>query len=130
MKYFTYILLGSLLVLGALYGLLSPMRRGELAQKPVYAALQSSWLKHRDGRDLVIEERPDGLLLVGVFDEQGRRVWMALNVVREDGALYIVPISTESGIKCETIELIAQRYSMDAEVKARLKSACVPVARV
>ncbi|WP_148650218.1 hypothetical protein [Lysobacter capsici] len=129
MKKFALVLLGFLLALGALYWFLSPMRRGELAQKPIYAALQSSWLKHRDRRDSVIEERPNGLLLVGVLDEKERRVWIALNESRDDGALYIIPISAESGIKCETISLITRRFSLDAEVADRLKSACIPAAQ-
>lgn len=116
------------LAFAGLYWIVEPMRHGELVQKPVYASLQGAWNKHRDNRAAIVAERVEGKLLVGVLDENGRRVWLSLSEVRYGGGVYSVPGEGEKRIGCGTIRRLAERYEMDLDVKRGLVAACVPSA--
>lgn len=91
-------------VAGIAFAFFRMFSRGELAEKPMYAALQAAELEHRGKAEaeIVLEER-DGLALAGFSSGSKGRVWVVLNALRSGGNLFVIPERGERLIPCQLV---------------------------
>lgn len=96
---------------------------GELAEKPVYSALQSVELEHRGtvaGTTLLV--RKEGLTLAGFSISSNGRVWVVLNRTRGEGRVFSLPEGGEAQVECQLVTALPAET--DAKVMDSLKSRC------
>lgn len=101
------------------------LSRGELAEKPVYAALQAAELEHRSKAETaVVYEDKDGLALAGFSTGSKRRVWVALNVTKSNGDLFVIPDQGEMLIPCHLVYQLSASKTISADLVNILGSSC------
>jgi hypothetical protein len=61
------------------YFFIKPMLRGELGQKPVYAALQGVELEKRNNLSSLLYEERGKYQMVGIISADRMRIWIVLN---------------------------------------------------
>jgi hypothetical protein len=113
-------------VAGIAFAFFRMFSRGELAEKPIYAALQAAELEHRNkaGAEVVLEER-DGLVLAGFSSGSKDRVWVVLNGLRSGGDLFVIPERGERLIPCQLIgQLPTSSTAINSGVQNVLTSSC------
>lgn len=122
---FIYVLLFILLTGAALFSF-RKLQRGELGEKPVYAALQSAELEYRRQPvgDLIYEEG-GGHLLAGFSVDAQARVWVALDTTRDNGNLFVVPMHGEQRISCQLVDQLVSANVGSEQARHALKSSCV-----
>lgn len=120
-----YVLLFILLA-GATLWIFQRLSGGELADKPVYAALQGVELEFRgkSGADLIYEERA-GHLLAGFSAGAQERVWVALSSRKDGGDLLIIPEHGERNIPCHLIDQLEASKVGDSQVRSTLRASCM-----
>ncbi|WP_434031673.1 hypothetical protein [[Pseudomonas] boreopolis] len=113
-------------VAGIAFAFFRMFSHGELAEKPMYAALQAAELKHRGKAEagIVLEER-DGLALAGFSSGSKDRTWVVLNALRSSGNLFVIPESGERLIPCQLVgQLSNSSVTISPDVKNILASSC------
>ncbi|AWB78702.1 hypothetical protein I5V32_13475 [Stenotrophomonas maltophilia] len=122
---FIYVLLFILLTGAALFSF-RKLHRGELGEKPVYAALQRAELEYRRQPvgDLIYEEG-GGHLLAGFSIDAQARVWVALDTMRDNGDLFVVPMHGEQRVPCQLVDQLVSANVGSAQARHALKASCV-----
>lgn len=99
--------------------------QGELAEKPVYAALQAAELEHRNKVEApIVYEDKDGHALAGFSIGSKGRVWIALNSLSSRGNLFAIPAGGERLIPCRLIDQLPTSAMISPDVADILRSSC------
>lgn len=113
-------------IAGIAFAFFRMFTRGELAEKPIYAALQAAELEHRDKAEagVVLEER-EGLALAGFSSGSKSRVWVVLNALTGSGNLFVIPGRGERLIPCRFVgQLSISSMAISPDVNNILVSSC------
>lgn len=113
-------------VVGIAFAFFRMFSRGELAEKPIYAALQAAELEHRNKAEagIVLEER-GGLALAGFSSGSKGRVWVVLSALRGGGNLFVIPERGEMLIPCQLVgQLSTSPTAISPDVQNILVSSC------
>lgn len=115
-----------ILLAGTALLILRGLHRGELREKPVYAALQSAELEYRGEPvgDLIYEEG-GGHLLAGFSIGAQARVWVALDTMRDNEDLFVIPMHGERKIPCQLVDQLVSANVGSALARRALKASCV-----
>lgn len=98
---------------------------GELASKQVYAALQTAEFDHRTQvGELILYDERDALLLAGFLTKSSSRVWVAMNRLKSNGDLFVIPDHGEKRISCNIISQLSPSAMIDSSVVENLKASC------
>lgn len=123
---FLVALVALLLSVAGVFFVVRMLFHGELADKPIYAALQAAELEHRGAAEAdVVDETLGGVSLAGLQTGAGERVWIALEVVKDDGTLYAIPDESRTSIPCRLVDQLAVRGTIAQEVEKALRGSCV-----
>lgn len=98
-------------------------RTGELAEKPVYAALQAVELAHRGVvGETTLLVRENDLAFAGFPVSSNGRVWIVLNRSRGDGRVFSLPEDGEKQVTCHRVAALPAETH--AQVRETLKAYC------
>lgn len=102
--------------------------RGELVDKPVYAALQAAELEHQGKEEaMIVYEGKDGIALAGFATSSKGRVWIALDSMKGDGNLFAIPDQGEKLIPCHLVNQLSNSDGLSPGVANILRSSCVNI---
>lgn len=112
-------------VAGIAFVLFRMLSQGELAEKPVYAALQAAEQEHRNKVEApIVYEDKGGHALAGFSIGSKGRVWISLNSLRNRGNLFALPAEGEKLIPCHLVDQISTSAMISPDVASILRSSC------
>ncbi|WP_338525130.1 hypothetical protein NUH87_05670 [Pseudomonas batumici] len=114
------------------YQLYTRAMSGELGDKKYYSILQGLELEHRNDVDrtfvmIINNVNQAGVDVVGFPAEanQAARVWVILNRIGENGALFAVPERLKTKILCRDVDVVSSKKQGDNKVLERLYFSCL-----
>lgn len=123
MKFIYFLSITALIGIAFLF--LKIFSQGELADKPVYAALQAAEMEHRNKIEArVVYENKDGYALAGFSIGSKGRAWIALNSLSSGGNLFTLPTEGQRLIPCRLIDQLPTSAMISPDVTSTLRSSC------
>jgi hypothetical protein len=97
----------------------------ELKDKRAYSTLQAAEIENRNNRDKILYQEKNGYEIAGIINDDRKRIWIVLNIGKDNAEIYSIPNLEDMPIKCDAIGLLISTHKTNAAVAEVLRNSCI-----